>query len=227
MVPYHAAKARTEPLKLNITQSECLFGVIQAPGESEGGEEEGSRFFSTRYGQPRNTKVVLKQDECLNNRWQTALPGGGMGEPRPPPAAEPQPSDWDASVAPRPTGSPVQGFCLVPVGGKVPTSFPLAFCHRATLGRNPPFPDVFSSHPHTHAVSPTMLYLHLGGCSSHSLPTTAVQISGRRRSWGREHPYPDLSLGRRGASPIFNSEAEHPQSRGIPSPNPAPDESLP
>lgn len=67
-----------KPLKLTITQSECLFGVIQAPGESEGGEEEGSCFFSTRYRQPRSAEVVLKQDECLNKSQQTALPGGGL-----------------------------------------------------------------------------------------------------------------------------------------------------
>lgn len=32
-VPYHVAQASTEPLKLTITQSECLFGVIQAGGK--------------------------------------------------------------------------------------------------------------------------------------------------------------------------------------------------
>jgi len=188
------------------------------PGESEGGEEEGSCFFSTRYRQPRSTKAVLKQDECLNNRWQTALPGGGMGEPEllgrcgVPPA-------W---------GKPCTGaVCLVPLGGKVPTSFPLAFCHLATLGRNPCFPDVFSFRLHTHAVSLTMLYLHPGNCSSHSLPPSAMQIPGRRTGQGRGHPHPDLSLGHRGASPIFNSGAEHPQSRGTPSSSLVLEESLP
>lgn len=32
-VLYHAAQASSEPLKLTITQSECLFGVIQAGGK--------------------------------------------------------------------------------------------------------------------------------------------------------------------------------------------------
>lgn len=52
-------------------------------------------------------QVVLKQDECSNNRGQTVLLGGGMGKPRP------LSCNWDTLVPPQPIGSPVQEVCLV------------------------------------------------------------------------------------------------------------------
>lgn len=201
VVPYHGAKARTEPLKLTITQSECLFGVIQAWGKVREGEEEGSCFFSTRYRQPRSAKVVLKQDECLNNRWQTALPGDGMGEPWPPLATELWPSGWDASVSPQPMGSPVQeGVVLYWWEGKVPTSFPLAFCHRAALGRNLAFPDVFSFHPQrisSHVVSPPgWLLIPLPNPISHEegARVESIHIQTFPLAVERHHPSSTLKL---------------------------------
>lgn len=68
-------------------------------------------------------QVVLKQDECSNNRGQTVLLGGGMREPRP------LSCSWDTLVSPQSLRSPEQGVWLVWMGGKGPTSFPLAFCH--------------------------------------------------------------------------------------------------
>lgn len=45
VVPYHTAEARTEPLKLTITLSECLFGVIQAQGKVREGRRRALFFF--------------------------------------------------------------------------------------------------------------------------------------------------------------------------------------
>lgn len=60
MVPYHAAEARTESLKLTITQSECLFGVIQSRGKVR----EGRRKALVSFLQDIASPAVLKW--CLN-----------------------------------------------------------------------------------------------------------------------------------------------------------------
>lgn len=135
-----------EPLKLTITQSECLFGIIQARGKVRDGGEEGSRFFSARYGPSCGAGVVLEQDECSNNTRQTELGWESSGH---------RDTRYSRSMGtlPQPMGTlgipiPLGGLCLLPVSVQAFPGF------LASLGRNPLLSRWFF-----HSVSPTLFYL--------------------------------------------------------------------
>lgn len=199
-----------EPLKLTITQSECLFGIIQARGKVRDGGEEGSRFFSARYGPSCGAGVVLERDECSNSTRQTELgwessghrdtrysrsmgtlpqPVGTLGIPIP----------WGHSAFPSLSG----GFVSCQCPYKLSLDFWLLW------GEILSFPDDFS----TQFLQP---------CSISSLTRSLLPSATQRQQW---EPGQGISTSRPFLGPWRGLTHLQPQSRGIPNPNPPPDKS--
>lgn len=209
VVPYRVAEARTEPLKLTITQSECLFGVIEALGKVREGRRKALVAFwqdtasPAALGQPAACpEVVLEQDECLNNGGQTALPAASWKSPghrRLLSPIQPQSPAMGTPWGPLATGVPIpcslQGW-LVPVGGEVILGEILLF-------------QVFS--PSTCAPTPYLLPLPSSTMSSISHPgppppgqppcPTPCPLGHpditQGMEPGRKHPHAHISLDRR------------------------------
>lgn len=231
--PYHVAEARTEPLKLTITQSECLFGVIEALGKVREGWRKALVAFwqdmasPAALGQPAACpEVVLEQDECLNNGRQTALPGASWQSPGH--RRLPSPSQPQSPAMGTPRGSPAIGVpipcslqgCLVPVGGEVSANqttlgevllfqvFSLSTC--APTPYLPPLPSSTMSYI-SHPVPPPP------GQPLVPLPAPlAMQISHREWSQGGNihiHTFPWIAECLAGG--ITQLHAEHPQSSGL------------
>lgn len=85
MVPYQAAEARTGPLKLTITQSECLFGVIQARGKVREGRRKARVSFLQDIASPAALKWCLNKmdaqitdgkQRCGEVGWRAPATGG-------------------------------------------------------------------------------------------------------------------------------------------------------
>jgi len=154
LVPYHTAEAGTEPLKLTITQSECLFGVIEALGKVREGRRKALVAFlqdtaspAAPGQQPACPEVVLEQDECLNNGGQTTA-GSWLGKHKPPPATELQPapehSDGDALGFPS-AGSPSPAPCRAVLSHHVISLLPCPASTR-TFCCPAPFPIGLTGH---------------------------------------------------------------------------------